>query len=365
MTSFLSFLSNKVERYIEVLFKIDNFRRVRMIKGKAILYLPFFKKLDKHLSKRSVSNLSKEALNPTDKIYPCFLTAIPHPTTGIGHAFSEWNTGRIIARICGLQFVHISLPSGWNKFLALEGNNISLKEVLKIPSIRIVRLPEFNYRTTDPCLEIKNIISSYKPKYPTLFVLADGQNLYQHHLFLNELKLCYFSSHSPSKILLEMKYGNKRMLTVAVHIRRGDIELMRQKHHSNWKERYLELTFFSDLLEVVRNSLPAYDMTFNIYSQGNEKDFSSLLCFKDTNLFVNYDQYETMNDKVFSDILVLSPSGFSFMAGLISNSFKIARYPWWHDIPDDKDWCRVSNKPSQDSQNIANKLSSFFSNQLV
>jgi len=359
MASFLKLVSVKLERYIEVIFKIDNFRRNRMIKEKLFYYFPFLRKLDKFFSERSIVNLVTESLNLTDDILPCFLTAIPHPTTGIGHAFAEWNTGRIIARDCGLQFVHISLPSQWDRFLAIQGDNVSLQEVLKVTDIRVIRIPEYDYRKTDPCLEIKNIIKSFTPKCPTLFVLADGQNLNHHNLFLGELKQSYFKSHSPSKTIVDMKCGNKKILIVAVHIRRGDVEMMKRNNHGNWKERHLELTFFLELLEIVRDLLLDYNLTFNIYSQGNKEDFSPFLRFKNVNLFINHDQYETMNDMVHSDILILSPSGFSYMAGLISDGFKIAKYPWWHEIPDDKDWCRVSEQPSQDSQNIANKLSCF------
>jgi hypothetical protein len=240
----------------------------------------------------------------------------------------------------------------------LRGDDVSLDEVLKTPDIRIVRLPEFDYRIQDPCLEINKIVSCYKPSYPILFVLADGQNLYQHDLFLPEIKSRYFCSHSLSKSYLGKYNTSQLKLTVAVHIRRGDVELMRQNNDGNWKERYLKLEFYEQLLEVISNSLKKYnyDVNFNIYSQGNEQEFLSLLSFKNTNLFINYDQYKTMNDMIFSDILILSPSGFSFMAGLISNGFKIARYPWWHDIPNEADWCRVSETPYQDYENIANKL---------
>lgn len=356
---FFRSISEKIERYTEIMFKIDNFRRARMIREKIFLNIPFIKNLYNLFSEITFLSLNNKAPVLLYKNPPYFLTAIPHPTTGIGHAFSEWNTGRIIARMCNLQFTYIPLPSGWDNFLMLRGDYVSLEEVIKTPNIKIVRLPAFNYRTQDPCLEINKLLGCCKPSYPTLFVLADGQNLYQHHLFFSEIKSRYFSSHSLSENHLE-KYNNKSKakLTVAVHIRRGDVKIMRQKNNSNWKERYLELTFFFDLLEVINNCLTSdnYNVNFNIYSQGSEQEFASFLLFKNTNLFINYDQYKTMNDMIFSDILILSPSGFSFMAGLISNGFKIARYPWWHDIPDEVDWCRVSKTPSQDYEKIANKL---------
>jgi hypothetical protein len=350
-------IAQKLERYKEIMFKVDTFRRNRMIRGKIFSTIPFTKKLYNLFTETNLLRLSNNTSVLLDKNPPYFLTAIPNPTTGIGHAFAEWNTGRIIAKICNLQFTYIPLPSGWDNFLMLKCGYVLLNEVLKIPNIRIIRLPKFDYRIQNPCLEINKIITCCKPSYPTLFVLSDGQNLYQHDLFLSEIKSCYFSSHSPSKNLLNKKDERERKITVAVHIRRGDVEIMRQNNQGNWNERYLELTFFRQLLEIVNNCLIShnYDVKFNIYSQGCEQDFSSLRLFN-THLFINYDQYTTINDMIYSDILILSPSGFSFMAGLISNGFKIAKYPWWHDIPDEDDWCRVSETPSQDYEKIVNKL---------
>ena len=43
---------------------------------------------------------------------------------------------------------------------------------------------------------------------------------------------------------------------------------------------------------------------------------------------------------VVADILILSPSSFSYKAGIISRGIKIAKYPWWHEIPNNSEWLR-------------------------
>jgi hypothetical protein len=42
-----------------------------------------------------------------------------------------------------------------------------------------------------------------------------------------------------------------------------------------------------------------------------------------------------------SDVLVASPSGFSFIAGLVSQAITLFPAQWWHAIPDEPRWIRV------------------------
>jgi hypothetical protein len=42
-----------------------------------------------------------------------------------------------------------------------------------------------------------------------------------------------------------------------------------------------------------------------------------------------------------ADVLLTSPSSFSFNAGLVNPGIKLARSPWWHEIPQGDGWLPV------------------------
>jgi len=73
----------------------------------------------------------------------------------------------------------------------------------------------------------------------------------------------------------------------------------------------------------------------------DQDELNDFLELTNVHFFLNHDTKETFNSIVMSDILVLSPSGFSFSAGMISEGAKIFPYPWWHDVPDNHEWCRL------------------------
>jgi hypothetical protein len=61
-----------------------------------------------------------------------------------------------------------------------------------------------------------------------------------------------------------------------------------------------------------------------------------------------------------ADILITSPSAFSYMAGILCNGLKLANYPWWHDIPERDDWIRVeeSHERSMLSETLSSRMNS-------
>ena len=66
--------------------------------------------------------------------------------------------------------------------------------------------------------------------------------------------------------------------------------------------------------------------------------------FKNVTYHFNEDELASFNNIVLADILILSPSGFSYLAAIISYGLKIARNPWWHYIPEDNEWFRSNSE---------------------
>jgi hypothetical protein len=123
-------------------------------------------------------------------------------------------------------------------------------------------------------------------------------------------------------------------ITVAVHIRRGDISTEYGINRYTTTERVLQITgAVKAILDA--HAVPA---SIRIYSQGDEKDFAELLPL-DAEQFLNADPVWTLQELVEADILVAAKSCFSHYAGFMSDGIKIFEPPWkWVFAPATDDW---------------------------
>jgi hypothetical protein len=80
-----------------------------------------------------------------------------------------------------------------------------------------------------------------------------------------------------------------------------------------------------------------------IHSQGDADSLKPLGRFGETSFFLDRDPIWTFHQMASADILVTSPSGFSFTAGLMSHGLKLARTPWWHEIPRTEGWVPIED----------------------
>lgn len=118
---------------------------------------------------------------------------------------------------------------------------------------------------------------------------------------------------------------------VAIHIRVGnavDTDL-----HSS---RKTDLSYYSSVMQHIRQQKKDKPIRFHIYSQGDRSNFSSL---EASDTIFHLDEYigSTFIDLVFADILVMSISSLSYTAALL-NTNEIYYIPFWH--PPLKHWKR-------------------------
>lgn len=107
-------------------------------------------------------------------------------------------------------------------------------------------------------------------------------------------------------------------VTVAVHIRRGDVSSALNAGLFTSTEKILHTT------SAVKSILDSHGILYNIgvYSEGNIADFEEL-CALEAEYFLNADAIWTMQELVEADILIMSKSSFSYYAGIISDGIKI------------------------------------------
>lgn len=285
---------------------------------------------------------------------PRYLAATAHRSAGIGHVLSEWNTGLLVARQLGLDFLHSSVNSPWEEFLGFSRGFPDIREFWKKSGVEIIRLPLVDWKNADVAEVLRPAIANIRSPKPLLFMLFDGQNSYRQHTTGPELRKFYWShpSRTGASILRESDAIN-----VSVHIRRRNAMDMKNPtvHDTSgagYKSRYLDLEYFEQLMDAVNRAVPNQKVVFNIFSQGNPADLHSLLRFGDVRFRLSESEYNTFHNLAASDVLITSPSSFSFKAGMLCGGLKLCRHPWWHEVPSDDEWCPTSAEPAGEADRI-------------
>lgn len=121
-------------------------------------------------------------------------------------------------------------------------------------------------------------------------------------------------------------YFNNDKLNVAIHIRRANL-------HDKGRAGERVTTHNSYYLNIMNTIRKKYEnnknVLFHIYSQGDVSKFMDL-ANSDVKFYLNYDIVESFIGMVAADILVISPSSFSYVAALISDG-EIYYKNFWHN----------------------------------
>jgi hypothetical protein len=107
-------------------------------------------------------------------------------------------------------------------------------------------------------------------------------------------------------------------LTIAVHLRRGDVGPQSHAH------RYVPDEAMLREIGRMRRALAPLGrpLAFNLYSEGDAADFRA---FAEAGcaLHISGDPFEALHNMVTADVLLGSPSNFSYMAGLLSRGIMV------------------------------------------
>jgi hypothetical protein len=115
---------------------------------------------------------------------------------------------------------------------------------------------------------------------------------------------------------------NNSYMNICIHIRRPNSRDTRLTGSDTPDAYYL------NKINIIRKTYKDKPLQFHIYSQGNEHDFE-IYKNNDTVFHLNESIEDTFLGLVYGDILVMSRSSFSYVAGLLSNS--IVHYEkFWH-----------------------------------
>ena len=139
--------------------------------------------------------------------------------------------------------------------------------------------------------------------------------------------------------------GGPDGINVAIHIRRcsthKNIDI--QAHHdgidiknskvellSTLSNRFLPDSYYLDIIQKIKLD-PQYTkpLRFYIFSEGKKEDFEQFAGVKGIKLCLNESVSDTFSNLVHADILVTSPSSFSYVAALLSTGIVYAK-TFWH-----------------------------------
>lgn len=134
---------------------------------------------------------------------------------------------------------------------------------------------------------------------------------------ISEIRRKYYSNKSPHK---------KEVLTVCVHIRRGDVTP--DMHPDLWSST----ASMASTIATVKSILDSHDVKHRvcIFSQKPFSDFAELNV-PDAEMFLDVDPTWSMQETIEADVLIMSKSCLSVVAAIIGDGIKLSQpsYPFF------------------------------------
>jgi hypothetical protein len=265
-----------------------------------------------------------------------YYSSRPHPTAGIGHQIGNWISGYWYAKEFNLKYAYIPFRSEeWEKFLGFGEGEIRVKSLIKEKKYKKRTLPFF-YNEHEKEVN-KSIIKSYNGE-KIIFLCEQDQFLIDFYNVSDDMKRKFYSA--PYRKNDKIIYSNDNY-NVALHIRRGDIVT---KDNSEFNFRYQENDYFENVLKNALSYIKTdKKICIYLFSQGKEEDFIELSKFPNVIFCFNMSAMESFLHMVYSDLLIISKSSFSYIPALISNNLKICPKNFWHGYPEDENWIMVDD----------------------
>jgi hypothetical protein len=137
---------------------------------------------------------------------------------------------------------------------------------------------------------------------------------------MNFIKKCFWENKSTN-------FFNNNKINTAIHIRRDNICDRGDAGSRTTTPNSYYLNIMNDIREKYKDK--DKELLFHIYSQGDLDLFKDLEN-SDVTFYLNHDIVETFIGMVSANILVISPSSFSYIAALLSDG-EIYYKPFWHN----------------------------------
>ncbi len=237
-----------------------------------------------------------------EKFYTCV------HNDGFGSQYQKIKETYIYCRKHNLQFAYKPFDTVEHNYDADENYNNKLENLINLKN-NIINV-ERNMN-----IEVLNYHDSR-----VIYNFEDNINEYCESEHMDFIKKCFWQNK-------DRNYFNNNKINVAVQIRR-------ENAHDKGLAGERATTPNNYYLNVMNNIREKYkdigrQLLFHIYSQGDIDQFQELTNDNDVKFYLNYHIVETFIGMVSADILVISPSSFSYVAALISDG-EIYYKNFWH-----------------------------------
>jgi len=280
-----------------------------------------------------------------------FYSAVPNPGAGIGHQMANWIAGYWFAQQFGLQFAHTPFSSkSWEDFLAFGENETSVKELLN-NRYKKIRLPLFDEDNISEVTLITNIIASYRDK-KVVFIAEQDQFYRDQYGVMEQIKQKFYGAKSRQK---DQLIYSKENFNIAIHVRRGDIVIVKETNNPNLAMRWQDNSYFEKVLSSVTSKLKVEKpIAIYLFSQGEQKDFHEFEKFENIHFCLDMNAQDSFLHLVYADLLITSKSSFSYKPALLSKGIKVCPKNFWHSYPTDHQWILVNEDTTFDSNELNN-----------
>ncbi|RKS89833.1 hypothetical protein DEU37_1148 [Microbacterium sp. AG790] len=146
---------------------------------------------------------------------------------------------------------------------------------------------------------------------------------------------------------------------IALHVRRGgDIDKTTTggADDNQSVHRWVEEDYYLSLVSQIRDTPQLASLPIFVVSVDDLGDFSELASIDNLEFRVDGDRDSDLVFLAGAAVLATSPSSFSFTAALASRGVVIARYPWWHNVPEEGRWVRADEAGTLSPDRLSSAL---------
>lgn len=287
---------------------------------------------------------------PNNRQNDNYLAARPNPGAGIGHQLANWTAGLWFSKQFGLQFAHIPFSNNaWEALLGFGEFNKHMDSLVKDQGYKVVKLPLFEEDDIHEVENVKKIIDSYANS-KIVFILEQDQFYRDQYGISVALKQFFYNAEARKS---EHLFYSSDFYNIALHVRRGDIEIGQIDQNQNLLMRWQENDYYYNVLQNIFKTI-SIEKPIKVYlfSQGRIEDYPEFKDMENIEFCLDVNAYDSFLHMVYADILVTSKSSFSYKPALLSNGIKICPKNFWHSYPDEKKWILADEKGSFDTNQL-------------
>lgn len=263
-----------------------------------------------------------------------------HPYPGLGHQLAGWISGQLWARDLGLRYTGGEITRDQDGLFSFAIDGPPVQDLAK--RVRLLSVPDERDPRSLTVLrgQVNRALMKAQGR-PVHFELALDQPRWDQTPSAAAVRSAVVVG-SHGRILERLEAKNEPY--IAIHVRRGDVN-QGMMGGVTGQSRWIDEEWYVTLVRGLRQNPEFAGLEVRLYALGEPEHFP-LLQREGLTLCLNRDRDLDFVELCAARILVVAPSSFSFTAGLVSLGAVIARYPWWHHVPESGSWVRADSQGS-------------------